>query len=242
MWEGKEFYSLWRFVPMKAIVNTKMKKPHFAYKKGGGGNENSGTGESIEHELAKKEIYNRKSLLLKIGDIEDTLIFSEISIEKPFENRLYQVDLYAKIKEDNKFEFPIDSFLIIEIHKTHKVSKTKQQFFRDKNYAAVEIKLYKTIKYKDNLEDLQEHLVNFFNKPTFGKFLHDPLYKKHSLERKSREEKLQIQSANSNISKTNEYFLRVPKTEELIKKDNIEKTPNIFYRLLNLFRRRKNIP
>ena len=50
-WEGRTYYSLWYNTPMIARVGSNKMKPHFAFKSGFGGNENSGGGESIEHQF-----------------------------------------------------------------------------------------------------------------------------------------------------------------------------------------------
>ncbi|WP_159086005.1 hypothetical protein [Flavobacterium faecale] len=252
IWENREYYSLSHFTPMKAVVNTKSKTPHFAFKNGGGGNENSGTGESIEHQLSKEIIYDKKSLKLKIGEIQDTLMFSEIFIEKPFENGLFRTDLYAKIKENNKFELPVDSFLIIEIHKTNKVTKTKQQFFRDNNYAAIEIDLYKEIKFDNDLNKLYRQLSGYFDKERYARTLHNPNYIKQKIERERKvEEKrlLQLKNESSKQSKIeikNEPVIIVRKVEtakvqsqeENFNATQIEEKKNIFARILNFILRK----
>lgn len=190
IWENREYYSLWYNTPMVAKVNSIKIAPHFAFKKGFGGNENSGGGESIEHQLSKKVIYDNKSLHLKIGDIEDKLFFSEVIIEKAFENGLYVADLYVKIINVNKFDFPIDSNLIIELHRTNKVKKSKQHFYRINNIAAIEIDIWDKINYEEDIEKLQKQLVGYFNKLRFAKTLHNPNYIKHALERKRKEHEL----------------------------------------------------
>jgi hypothetical protein len=228
LWENKEYYSLWYLTPMKAIVNTAKKAPHFSFKNGGGGNENSGSGESIEHQLAKKTIYDKKALTLRIGEIEDTLNFSDIIIEQQFENGLYKADLFAKIENTNKFDFPPNSYLIIEIHKTNKVSKTKQQFFRDKNFAAIEIELFDKIKYDNDLEKLQRQLSGYFDKLRYAKTLHDPYYIRHKQEREKREadrmENLRLQQINR--SKTEQ--LNLEKSNIIIAKPKVQKNENEF--------------
>lgn len=254
IWENREYYSLWYLTPMKAVVNTKAKASHFAFKNGGGGNENSGTGESIEHQISKKIIYDKKSLKLKIGKIQDTLMFSEIFIEKSFENGLFITDIYAKIEKNNKFELPVDSFLIIEIHKTNKVTKTKQQFFRDNNYAAIEIDLYKEIKFDNDLDKLHRQLSGYFDKERYARTLHDPNYIKHKIERERKvEEKRLLQlklknesSEQSKIENKNEPVIIIRKVETakaLSQEENfnvtqIEEKKNIFARILNFILRK----
>lgn len=225
-WEKKEYYSLWKLKPMKAVVNKQNTKPHFAYKNGGGGNENSGTGESIEHQLSKKIIYDMKSINIKMGETEDVLNFSEVLIEKPFNDGKYISDIYAKIERENKFDFPVNSYLVIEIHKTNRVTLTKQQFFRNNNIAAIEIKLFDEIKFDNDLDKLQRQLTGYFSKQRFAKNLHDPNYIKHKKEREEFEKTLKKQEIVTPIKQVN---VIVPKVEEPIKEktlvilpDNIE--------------------
>lgn len=225
LWENREYYSLWFLTPMKAVVNTSIRAPHFSFKNGRGGNENSGTGESIEHQLAKKIIYDKKALTIKIGKIEDTIKFSEIFIEKPFDNGLYKADLFARIENTNKFDFAPNSYLIIEIQKTHKVSKTKQQFFRDKNIAAIEIELFDKIKYEDDLEKLQRQLSGYFEKPRYAKTLHDPFYIKHKQEREreKREADKKEQTRIQEINRRKFEQLKNEKNNVIIAKPVVQK-------------------
>ena len=176
-WEGRTYYSLWYNTPMIARVGSNKMKPHFAFKSGFGGNENSGGGESIEHQLSKKIIYDLNTLNLKIGNIEDKLVFSDVIIEKPFDNGKYITDLYCKIKLENKFKFPVGSMLAVELHYTSRVKKSKQKFYRDNNIASIEIDIWKEIKFSGDLDTLQRQLKGYLQKQRFAKRLHDPNWK-----------------------------------------------------------------
>lgn len=176
-WEGKTYYSLWYNTPMIAKVNSNKQKPHFAFKKGYGGNENSGGGESIEHQLSKKIISDLKVLNIKIGEIEGRIKFSEVIIEQPFENGKYKADLYCKISNENNFNFPVNSMIIIELHLTNKVKKSKEKFYRNNNLTAIEINIWKEIKFEGDIEKLQRQLNGYFQKQRFAKRLHDPNWK-----------------------------------------------------------------
>lgn len=198
-WESRTYYSLWYNTPMIAKVNSNKMKPHFAFKSGFGGNENSGGGESIEHQLSKKIIYDLKSLNLKIGNIESELKFSEIIIEKPFDDGLYRTDLYCKIECKNRFQFPIGSMLAIELHYTNKVKKSKQKFYRDNNIASIEIDIWKKIKFTGDIEQLQRQLTGYFNKQRFAKRLHDPNWKNYLREREKQKQR-EIESERKRLS------------------------------------------
>lgn len=225
IWESREYYSLWHLTPMYARVNYKKKAPHFAFKNGFGGNENSGGGESIEHQLSKKVIYDNKVLHLKIGDLVDKLIFSEVIIEKEFENGKYKADLYVKIANENKFDFPIGSNLIIELHKTNKVKKSKQQFYRNNNIAAIEIEIWDKIKYEENIDKLQCELHRYFSKRLFTKTLHDPNYIKHKIERTKREQEsksvVKVQLPKENIIPSKSAIIETNFHKETVYKNKV---------------------
>lgn len=173
-WEGREYYSLWYRTPMSARVKSKEIKPHFSFKQGYGGNKNSGGGESIEHQLSKKIIYDLKCLHLTIGEIEGYLRFSEVIIEKPFNNREYIADLYCKIADENNFGLPVNSMIVIELMYTSTTKRTKIAFYRRNNIAAIEIKIWNDIKYNDDIIKLQNRLEAYFKKMKYAKRLHDP--------------------------------------------------------------------
>ena len=225
IWESREYYSLWYNTPMNARVNYKNKAPHFAFKNGFGGNENSGGGESIEHQLSKKVIYDNKVLHLKIGDLEDKLIFSEVIIEKGFESGKYKADLYVKIGNENKFDLPIGSNLVIELHKTNKVKKSKQQFYRNNNIAALEIEIWDKIKYEENIDKLQYDLHRHFSKKLFTKVLHDPNYIKHKIERTKREQesksKIKVQLQKENIIPAKSAIIETNFHKEIVSKKEV---------------------
>jgi len=187
-WERRTYYSLWKLNPMIAKVYSNKQNPHFAFKKGFGGNENSGGGESIEHQLSKEIISDLKTIHIKMGEISGKLYFSEILIEKPFENGKYEADLYCKISNENNFNFPIGSMLVIEFHKTNRVKKSKEKFYRDHNLAAIEIDVWDKIKFQGNIEKLQNQLKGYFQKPRFAKRLHDPNWKKIKAQRERKKE------------------------------------------------------
>jgi len=230
-WEERTYFSLWYNTPMIAKVNSSKRKPHFAFKKGFGGNENSGGGESIEHHLSKKVIYDLKSINIKIGDISDILQFSEVIIEQPFNNRLYKADLYCKIKSENNFNFPFGSMLVVELHSTNKVKKSKQKFCRDNNITSIEVDIWKKIKFEDDIELLQRQLKGYFNKQNFAKILHDPNWKKIVAERKQKEEVLELNKKEEkkqelkriNIQHEQEKLLKERKKRTLEKQSQLNK-------------------
>jgi hypothetical protein len=152
-------------------------RPHFAFKAGYGGNENSGGGESIEHQLAKKVIYDNKLLYLKIGNAEDHLLFSDIIIEKGFDSNRYVADLYAKVQSQNNFQIPIGSWLAVELHFKNKVGYQKRKFFQSKNIPAIEIDLYKEIAYDGDIDKLYRRLKGYFNARLYARWLSKPKYK-----------------------------------------------------------------
>jgi len=221
-WEEKTYFSLWYNTPMIARVNSNKRKPHFAFKKGFGGNEYSGGGESIEHQLSKKVIYDLKSINIKIGDLSDILQFSEVIIEQPFDNRLYSADLYCKIKSENKFNFSIDSMLVIELHYTNKVKKSKQKFYRDNNITAIEIDIWKEIKFDNDIELLQKQLKGYFKKQNYAKRLHDPNWKKVVAERKQKEEALKLEIINKKEEKLRKIKVQFAQ-EKVLKEKNKER-------------------
>lgn len=184
-WENRTYFSLWYITPMIAKVNAKTIKRHFAFKKGFGGNEYSGGGESLEHQLSKKIIYDLKSIQIKFGNTEGKLTFSEVIIEQPFENGKYRADLYCKIEESNPFDFPKNSMLAIELCLTNKVKKSKEKFYRDKNIAAIEIKIRDSINYNDSLDEIHAKLTRQFTGMNYPKNLHNPNWKKHYIKKQA---------------------------------------------------------
>jgi hypothetical protein len=203
VWEKREYYSLWYLTPMIAKVSSTKINPHFAFKVGSGGNKNSGGGESLEHDLAKKTVFNLKKLRIRMWGEEDYLIFSEVKIEHRLENGRYIPDLYAKIAKENKFDYAIDSYLAIELHWTNEVHLSKQNYYRAQNIAAIEIKLNKKIRYKDDLFELQTQITRFFEMLQPAKSLHDPHYLKHFNEYKKKKEKKLLSENAQAPSKTN---------------------------------------
>ncbi|MEN7550087.1 hypothetical protein AAG747_19355 [Rapidithrix thailandica] len=173
-WEGRTYFSLWHHIPMIAKVNSTKQKPHFAFKPGHGGNKNSGGGESIEHQLSKKIISDLKSLNIKIGEIEDSIFFSEVIIEQPFEDGKYKADLYCRICKENKFGFPVNSMIIIELHLSNRVKNSKKKFYRNNNLTAIEVDIWHKIKFQGDVQKLQKQLSGYFRKQRFAKRLHDP--------------------------------------------------------------------
>jgi hypothetical protein len=178
-WEGKTYYSLKYLTPMIAKTKSIKNSPHFAFKKGSGGNENSGGGESAVHDYSKFVIYNNKFIHLKVFETEDTLFFSEVLIEYPFEKK-YVVDLYVCVAKENKFDLPVGSHLAIELVYTNDVKPSKIQYFRNKNIPLIRIEVYKEIELsKDyDLNLLQKRLEGYFSKTRYGKWLHNPNYRK----------------------------------------------------------------
>lgn len=186
--EGITFYSLWYLTPMVAKVNSsKGRAPHFAFKKGHGGNENSGGGKSIEHELAQKIIYDNKFLKISTGKTKDELFFSEIEIEKEFENGERRADLYVKIKNENKFNLPVDSWLVIELYYKHKVEISKKAYYRRHNIAAIEIEIDKDIAYNGDMQLLYRRLSGYLRYSRDAKWLHNPNYKEYYSKRNEQE-------------------------------------------------------
>lgn len=173
-WDGRTYYSLRDCTPMIAKTASSKVHPHFAFKAGYGGNESSGGGESIEHQLAKKVIYDNKSLYLKMGNVEDHLSLSDITIEKSFDNNRYVADLYAKVQNKNAFQIPIGSWLVVELHFRNKVGYQKQKFFQNKNIPAVEIDLYKEIAYDGDIDKLYRRLKGYFNARLYARWLSKP--------------------------------------------------------------------
>lgn len=199
-WEKRTYYSLIDGIPMKAVVNTIKKKPHFAVKKGYGGNDNSGGGESIEHQLAKKVIYDNKFLKIKIGSIRDTIFFSKIIIEQPIKKKNSKnekerigrrADLYVQIANRNSFDFLVSKGLIIEIYKSNKVSLVKRNFYRKFDIPSIEIKINKEIKFNGNVGKLYKELKECLSNEINATNLHDPFWEKHQKERKEKQLKLQ---------------------------------------------------
>lgn len=240
-WEERTYYSLWYNTPMVAKVNSSKRKPHFAFKKGFGGNENSGGGESIEHQLSKKIISDLKVLNLKIGEIEGELKFSEIIIEQPFENGKYSADLFCKISEENNFNFPVNSMIVIELHLSNKVKKSKEKFYRDHNITSIEINIWKEIKFAGDIEKLLRQLKGYFQKQRFAKRLHDPNWKNiihKRVEKKELEKQLKLQQQNEELERLenirNEELRIERKNKELIRQKDfstpqvvIEKSPKL---------------
>lgn len=229
-WEGKTYYSLWYNTPMIAKVNSNKQKPHFAFKKGYGGNENSGGGESIEHQLSKKIISDLKVLYIKIGETEGKIKFSEIIIEQPFENGKYKADLYCKISNENNFNFPVNSMIIIELHLTNKVKKSKEKFYRNNNLTAIEINIWKEIKFEGDIEKLQRQLKGYFQKQRFAKRLHDPNWKSivnKREENKRLEKELKLQQQKEELERIDNIrneALRIKREQRELFNQNNSKT------------------
>jgi|GEM_PF-6181276 len=194
--EGITYYSLWYLTPMIAKVNSSTgRAPHFAFKKGYGGNENSGGGEGLEHALAKKIIYDNKFLKIAIGKSIDELSFSDIIIEKEFENRKYIADLYVRIENENLFELPKDSWLAVELCYKNKVKISKKAYYRKHNIAAIEIKINNEIKYEGNMQYLNRRLNGYFTNIKNATWLHNPNYKQYYLRNKEKEKAQENQPA-----------------------------------------------
>ncbi len=232
-WEERTYYSLWYNTPMIAKVNSSKRKPHFAFKKGFGGNENSGGGESIEHQLSKKIISDLKVLNLKIGEIEGELKFSEIIIEQPFENGKYSADLFCKISDENNFNFPVNSMIVIELHLSNKVKKSKEKFYRNHNLTSIEINIWKEIKFAGDIEKLQRQLKGYFQKQRYAKRLHDPNWKNiiHKREEKKKlEEQLKFQQHKEELERVesvrNEELRFEIEQREILRRKKF-KTPQI---------------
>lgn len=200
-WEKRTYYSLWYLTPMFAKPNSVKIAPHFAFKRGLGGNEKSGGGESIEHELSKQIIADNLFLKIRIGKIQDTLYFSKVILEQRINKGERIADLYVQIKNKNRFDYPIGKGLVIEIHRTNKVTKTKRQFYRNENLPAIEIDIDKSIKYENNLYALQNQLENKLSTIVKATSLHDPYWKKHKLERDKREKEYLEKKSKDRLEK-----------------------------------------
>lgn len=186
-WEKRIFYSLKYLTPMYAKPNCIKIAPHFAFKKGLGGNEKSGGGESLEHELSKEIILNNLFLKVKLGKTQETLYFSKVILEQRINKGERVADLYVQIKNKNRFDYLIGKGLVIEIHRSNKVTKTKRQLYRNKNLPAIEIDIDKSIRYKNDIYKLQSQLEKKLSSVIEAKSLHDPNYIKRILEKKQRE-------------------------------------------------------
>ena len=220
VWEKREYYSLWYLTPMIAKVNTTKIAPHFAFKVGAGGNENSGGGESLEHDLSKKTISDLKKLHIRMWGKEDYLYFSEVKIEYRLENGKYIPDLYAKIEKENKFEYAVGSYLAIELHWKNRVHPSKKEYYRIQNIAVIEIDLNKAIKYKDDLYKLQTQITRFFEALQPAKSLHNPNFRRHFNEiNKAKEEK------DKKLRESKEVLLKVNSIHRQL--EEIKKTPSL---------------
>ena len=214
--ESKRYYSLWYLTPMTARIG-KQNKPHFAFIKGSNPapSEIEG-GESIEHDMTKHEIFKTKSLYLKHNydrkeDIIGLITFSEIKIEYRFDNGKYIADLYAKIESDEKNILKLNKhWIVIEIFKSNKSSKFKEAYYRKKNIAAIEIKLWDKIQFKDNTELLKKQISGWLKKPNYFHWINDPNYKMRynnsiTLQKENIIDSIPIdssmQSTNDNLSK-----------------------------------------
>lgn len=241
-WEKREYYSLWYLTPMVAKPGRGKVSPHFAFKKGLGGNENSGGGESLEHDLAKKILYDQKYLSLKFKRVSEILKFSEIKIEERFPGIKRSADLFAKVSHENKLSIPKDSYIAIEIHRSNRISGSKKIAYQKHNIRSIEIDIDKDIRFNGNIEILQNRLEGYFKYPREARTLHNPDYKK-------RYEKVQhndgtprylnvnIQSINSTVITKREMAVQSKQDENLHKStlahDSIPcvKKPHFFTRL-----------
>lgn len=181
--EKKRYYSLWHLTPMTPKAGLH-KKPHFAFLKGSAPSySESQGGESIEHAITKHIIYKSKKINLKFTvngcQVENQITFSEIKVEHHFDNNDYIADLYGKIESNhgNLFNLKPNDWLVIEICVSHKVTKYKQAYYRLKNIAAIEIKLYDKIKFEDSRERLDKRITGWLNLFLYFKPLHNPNYK-----------------------------------------------------------------
>lgn len=183
LFEKQEYYSLWYLTPMIPKLG-KTIAPHFAFKQGCCINSTEGSGgESIEHAITKYIIYEQKILHLKhnydrAGDVKGYLKFREVKVEYRFDSGSYIADIYAQIEEDTILGLKADDWVAIEIHKTHKVSKYKTEFYRSKSIPAIEFEYFDQIKFENSKEILQKQIKGWLTKTNlYFKWLHNPNYK-----------------------------------------------------------------
>lgn len=177
-YQNRTYYSLWYLTPMYAKPGART--PHFAFcpKAVRNSNEPAG-GESIEHATTKHIILKNKCLNLKRAGKEGIIRFSDIKMEKPFGNRDYIGDLYAKLESDenNVLELKAGDWISIEIYKSHATTVYKEAYYRKENIAAIEIQYYNAIKFDGSGERLDKRIAGWLKVPLHFKRLHNPYYK-----------------------------------------------------------------
>lgn len=183
LFEKQQYYSLWYLTPMTSKIGNS-KAPHFAFKQGFNSEQfEKGSGESIEHSIAKYVIYEQKTLLLKhnytsTDDTKGIIKFKDVRVEYRFDNGDYIADIYAQIENDSILGLDNNAWLAIEIFKTNNSSKYKMSFYRSKNIAAIEIKYFDKIKFENNKDLLQKQIQGWLTKTyLYFKWLHNPNYK-----------------------------------------------------------------
>lgn len=212
-WEKRTYYSLKYLTPMYAKPNCQKIRPHFVFKKGLGGNEKSGGGESLEHELAKEIIAKNSFLTVKIGNVQDTLYFSQVIIEQRFNKGERSADLYVQIKNQNKFDYTVGKGLVIEIHRSNKVTKIKRQFYRNLNIASIEIKIDKFNKAENDIYFIQNELEKTLKTSIRAESLHDPFWKEHKLKREKFEKWRKEELRKERFQKLEKERLKLAKIE-----------------------------
>jgi hypothetical protein len=180
--EGVIYFSLWYHTPMKAIVNVRSKKPHFAFINGSDPGHQDG-GESLEHSLSKKIVSELSILKVSVYNVSYEIPVKAGRMEHPeqFKDRSYRIDVMLQA-EPCAFTSEYGSTRIgVEIKKSNKVKSRKQQHLRNVTDAMVllEISLWDKITLDDdyNVEKLYNRLGDFWRKEKIAFCLHNPNYK-----------------------------------------------------------------
>lgn len=211
--QGKEYYSLWRFEPMKAIVNGN-KRPHFAYKNSNAKG-NGGLGESIEHELSKHVISKLSVLKLSTYKKSYELPILNAKLENPlsYEGRNYRVDVMLEIDDCDFSRYVGTRKIAIEVKKGNAVENEKRSSIGniDEGIALIEITLFKEIKINSPEEIilLYRRLKGYWEKERYANMLCFPLKiqrEKEKADRKKEEAILKQKQIDDTIRISQEEF------------------------------------
>lgn len=222
--QGKEYYSLWRFEPMKAIVNGN-KRPHFAYKNSNAKG-NGGLGESIEHELSKHVISKLSVLKLSAYKKSYELLILNAKLENPlnYEGRNYRVDVMLEIEDCDFSRYIGTRKIAIEVKKGNAVKKEKRSSIRniEEGIALVQLTLFDQIKanFPDEIEQLYKRLEGYWRIEQYAEMLCFPLQSQRWAENV---EKIKKQKDEDAISKRREIEGIWKKNQEEFQKKELER-------------------
>lgn len=199
--EGKIYYSLWYYTPMKAIVKVTKKKPHFAFVNGVAAGHNEG-GESLEHSLSKQIVSELKELKVSVYGRSYVIPIEKGRIEHPetFKEWNYRIDVLLEVSKCPFVEEFGSDRIGIEIKKSNGLKARKTNHIRrlSEQIVLLEVLLWDEIKLggDNDVELLYRRLLGYWEKGVKAVFAHNPNYKegfKKYQENKERERQNKIE-------------------------------------------------